>query len=89
MFEPALSDFNIANFGGDPPDDGEAYIVDDVMTGFGMRVSDLIHRAAEDGRHPEMFTLASFLALSSTEKGIRGGRIVARMWEKHCAERGD
>lgn len=31
--EPALTPFNIENFGGTPPDDGDEYTADDVFTG--------------------------------------------------------
>jgi hypothetical protein len=86
--EPILSSFNIEHFGGAPPDDGEDYTAEDTFTGFAMRVGELIVEAATCDRHHEAITLAALLAASSPEKGISGGRWVARMWEAHCARRG-
>jgi hypothetical protein len=45
-YEPVLSAFNIENFGGSPPDDGEIYMANDVMTGFLMRVGDEVLQRA-------------------------------------------
>lgn len=87
MHEHSLSAFNIEHFGGAPGDEEEPYTTtaDDVFMGFVMRVSDLMHAAADSGRSHEAITLASFVAASSPEKGIRGGRWVARMWDEYCA----